>query len=133
MSSPTKVESSLRKAEVRRVPVIQGIMPGKQSVQLNPEKQEIGLSSKKLQENKSAVKSSSPQKEIVDSPEKLKHGVSSSPRPGKVQLRRDLSSFDIRKNGLYDFNCDKLIYSIFFSSPDPKGSCGVFCHCVCRL
>jgi len=111
-----KAETSLRKPEVRRVPVVQGIMPGKQNVQLNTEKQEIDLSSKKLQENKSAIKSSSPQKENVDSPEKLKHEVSSSPRPGKV------------KPGLYDFNCEKLIYSILFSSPYPKGSCEVFCH-----
>lgn len=73
LSSPMKAETSLRKPEVRRVPVVQGIMPGK------PEKQEIDLSSKKLQENKSAIKSSSPQKE--NSPEKLKHEVSSSPRP----------------------------------------------------
>lgn len=74
-----KAETSLRKPEVRRVPVVQGIMPGK------PEKQEIDLSSKKLQENKSAIKSSSPQKE--NSPEKLKHEVSSSPRPGEVQVK----------------------------------------------
>lgn len=81
LTSPMKAETSLRKPEVRRVPVVQGIMPGK------PEKQEIDLSSKKLQENKSAIKSSSPQKGNVDSPEKLKHEVSSSPRPGEVQVK----------------------------------------------